>query len=183
MQAPGPTPQDTQRHRAVYARPGLPAFAMHEFDDRLLAGRNPLTVVDVAQLCAAGVTHVLDLREDAEWAASDRFGVEAIDELRRRGVERKAIRVVDQGAPSPEFLDAAVAWIEEIVARAGTRVYVHCRAGRERTAAVLAALLVSRGVSLADALRRVRERCRGVPMTHQVAAVRAWAAARGHADR
>ena len=69
-----PTARDQDRHRSVYATPGLPGFEVHDVDDRLLAGRNPLTVVDAAELSSRGVTHVLDLREEHEWRGAGRFG-------------------------------------------------------------------------------------------------------------
>jgi rhodanese-related sulfurtransferase len=173
-----PTAGDVERHRAVYATPNLPPFEIHEIDDRLRAGRNPLTVVDVAELCVSGITHVLDLRENHEWRAPNRFGAEAVDELQRRGVERRNIVVTDMAAPSQPDLDAAVRWIEAALSKPRTRVFVHCRAGRERTAAILAALLVSRGATLEHALATLKKRAGAAPLPAQLAAVGAWAAAR-----
>ena len=54
-------------HDRIYSTPGLPRFEIHELDDRLLAGRNPLSAIDAQRLVDAGVTHVVDLRESHEW--------------------------------------------------------------------------------------------------------------------
>jgi ADP-ribosylglycohydrolase len=172
------TVQDQERHEAVYATAGLPAFAVHELDDRLLAGRNPLTVVDVARLRRLNVSHVLDLREEKEWRPPGRFGAEAVAAMGPRGIERRNVVVRDVSPPSPKALDEAVAWIDGVVARPGTRVFVHCRAGRERTGSVLAAYFVSHGTSLEAALAFLRERCGAEPLPAQMTAVRAWVAKR-----
>jgi len=178
-----PTARDQNRHRAVYATPGLPGFKVYEVADHLFAGRNPLTVVDVVDLRSRGVTHVLDLREEQEWRGPGRFGAEAVEELGRRGVERHIVAVEDLSPPKPAALDDAVAWIEEVLANPGTKVFVHCRAGRERTGSVLAAVFVARGVLLEDALGIIKERCGAAPLPAQVAAVRSWAAARSLATQ
>jgi protein tyrosine phosphatase (PTP) superfamily phosphohydrolase (DUF442 family) len=175
-----PTRADLDRHRAVYSTPKLPAFSVREFDERLLAGRNPLTVVDVAELRRRGVTHVLDLREDHEWRSPGKFGVEAVDELRRVGLERRNVVIKDVTPPSPKALDEAVSWIEGALAQSATTVFVHCRAGQERTGTVLAAFLLSRGMSFTDALRLLKARCDAEPTPAQEAMVRAWAEGRQH---
>jgi len=33
-------------HDRIYSTPGLPRFEIHELDDLLLAGRNPLSAID-----------------------------------------------------------------------------------------------------------------------------------------
>lgn len=138
MRDAAPTARDQDRHRAVYATPGLPAFQVYDVDDRLYAGRNPLTAVDVAELVRRGVTHVLDLREEHEWRRPGRFGAEAVEALGARGVERRSLVVADLSPPTPAVLDAAVAWIDEVLAKSDAKVFVHCHAGRERTGSVLA---------------------------------------------
>jgi len=178
-----PTARDQERHRAVYATPGLPGFKVYEVGDRLFAGRNPLTVVDVAELRRRGVTHVLDLREEHEWRGPGLFGVEAVEELGKRGVDRLNVVVEDLSPPTPAVLTETVAWIERVLKEAGTKVFVHCRAGRERTGSVLAALLMSRGMPMEHALLALRERCDAAPLPAQVKALRAWAADRAQGSQ
>lgn len=175
---PSPSAANSERHRLVYATPGLPPLAVHGVENQLLAGRNPLTVVDVVELQARGVTHVVDLREDAEWSAPGRFGAEAVAELDVRGIKRLAVPVRDQAAPPGHVLEAAVRWIRDALKAPDAKVFVHCRAGRERTGAVLAAYLVSCGAPLDAALTMLRSRCGAAPLPAQVAAVREWASSR-----
>src|SRR5690606_19313446 len=55
------------RHEEIYGDPRLPRSATWGLAPRSRAGRNPLSERDVEDLAEAGVTHVLDLREEAEW--------------------------------------------------------------------------------------------------------------------
>ncbi len=64
-----------REHDRVYAVPALPAFTFHELDDRLLAGRAPLTKVDVGMLADVGVTRILGLREEHDDLAPELLGV------------------------------------------------------------------------------------------------------------
>ncbi len=56
------------RHKLVYAKPTLPKLGFRQLDHRVLHGRNPLTGKDVEALMEAGVTRVIDLRENHEWS-------------------------------------------------------------------------------------------------------------------
>jgi atypical dual specificity phosphatase len=89
------------------------------------------------------------------------------------GVHMHRIPVHDDLAASDEQLVEAVSWIEERVA-SGTRVYVHCAAGRGRSVSVVCAWLVQRyDLSTDDALRRVQSaRPMAKPTPWQLAAVR-----------
>lgn len=163
-------------HRAVYATPHLPPMNCNWIDHGLLAGRNPLTALDVEWLLARGVTHVLDLREPWEWALP-RFGQEALDALAGR-VLRRHIPVVDMGPPTPDQFDEAVAFLEETLQDPANVVYVHCRAGAERTAAILVAFHAHRhGLGYDAALQELRRRRPLLnPLPVQEAATRRWLA-------
>lgn len=127
------------RHAAVYATPGLPPFAHWRASARLLVGRNPLTERDAAELAALGVTHVLDLREPDEWSGPGVFGSEALAGLAARGIARKNVPIQDLTAPTLAQFAETAAWLDEVMRRRRTRVYVHCRAGLQRTPTILAA--------------------------------------------
>lgn len=126
------------RHYDIYMTPGLPAFEFNRIDERLYAGRNPLTAMDVDQLTALGITHVLDLREPLEWQ-QPRFGHEALDAMESGGLVRRHLPVADGGVPTPTDLDLATWFIREVLADPQAKLYIHCRAGIERTSAVLVA--------------------------------------------
>ncbi|HSM50616.1 MAG TPA: dual specificity protein phosphatase family protein [Thermoanaerobaculia bacterium] len=166
------------RHATIYSKPGLPAFEHWQVAPRLRAGRNPLSELDLRQLAALGVTHVLDLREEAEWAAPGNWGEDAVIAIPRLGLGRLHLPVRDGGAPAVETLAAAVEWIEEVLATPGTAVYVHCRAGLERTASVLVAWRARRdGSTLEEALGALGEAgYPGAPLRNQKGAVRAFLA-------
>jgi protein tyrosine phosphatase (PTP) superfamily phosphohydrolase (DUF442 family) len=172
------------RHAAIYAKPGLPAFAHWEVAPGLWAGRNPLSEIDVRELSALGVTHVLDLREESEWTGPGRVGAEAVEAISRLSFTRLHLPVPDEHAPSVATLAAAVDWIDEAIATPGASVYLHCRAGLERTASVLVAWRARRDGSTPeaalDALRKAGYP--GAPLRDQAAAVRAFLAGISHSD-
>jgi len=164
-------------HDRTYSTPGLPRFEIHELNERLLAGRNPLSAIDAQRLVDAGVTHVVDLREPQEWEAAGRFGRGAVEELGVLGIGRLHVPVTDGGAPSTGALDAAVRWISRVTEQDGSRIFVHCRAGQERTAAVLAAYIASHWVlTLDQAIDWLAAQYGGRPLPPQEQAVREWLA-------
>jgi atypical dual specificity phosphatase len=62
----------------------------------------------------------------------------------------------DMTAPSQEELDRAVGILRRALA-SGLGVAVYCRAGLGRTGTILAAYLVARGASAAEAIRTIRK--------------------------
>jgi ADP-ribosyl-[dinitrogen reductase] hydrolase len=161
------------RHRLVYDRP-LPEFQTRELDGGLLYGRNPLTAKDVELLSAAGVNTVLDLREDHEWTRPNRYGREAIAASDWCGIKRESVAIVDGDAPSVDQLDLTWRVLSEGLAEGS--VYVHCRAGIERTGAVIVAYQARRdGLSLDETLERLNQsNAQLYPLPHQVQVVRQW---------
>lgn len=164
------------RHRLVYRKPSLPKLEMFEAGDALVAGRNPLTGEDVAALLECGVTAVLDLREELEWTRPGFFGRDAVAALSWCDVRRLNLPIPDGGAPRAEDLDQACAFLDDQLAEAQAKAYVHCRAGRERTAAVLVAWVARRhGIGYDAALERIRASgCPAGPLPGQERAVRRW---------
>lgn len=165
-----------RRHFEVYGAEGLPAFEYCPVEERVFAGRNPLTARDVETLAAAGVTHLLDLRQPWEWEQAGRFGRDAVAAMERAGMRRLHLPVRDGSAPSASELEAARAFIDEALADPTARVFAHCRAGRERTAAVLVASYACRyNVTYEEALAALRQnRPLLSPLAGQEQAVRAW---------
>src|SRR5262249_6017467 len=135
----------------------------------------PLTARDVQLLAAEGVTHVLDLREEHEWSPP-KAGREALQAMERFGMKRLNVPVEDATAPSTADLNAACRFIDEALQDPEARVFVHCRGGRERTAAVLVCHYARRhGVPWNEALAALRK---GRPelrlLRDQERAVREW---------
>lgn len=175
---PGASRQEAvaRRHAAIYADRRLPRFHVWRIESRLHAGRNPLSEADILDLRALGVTHLLDLREEREWRDPGRVGGEALDAIERLRLRRRWVPIPDGGIPEPVPLRRAADWLDTVLAATDTVVFVHCRAGLERTAAVLAAWLGRRDrVGLAEALTRLRRfGYPGAPLPAQAAAVEAF---------
>jgi protein-tyrosine phosphatase len=94
---------------------------------------------------AAGITHIVDLRE--ETLADARM----LDEL---GIVCRHVPVPDRGPPSTQQLVAVAEWLDEQDPDA--RLYVHCKGGFGRAATMAVGLLVLRGSALDDAVEQVR---------------------------
>jgi len=136
----------------------------------LLAGRMPHAAAHVEALHAEGVVTVINLCEDHEYWDGERAAVEAA--FRAAGIAEHRLPVHDGASIPAAVLDRAVE------AAGDETTYVHCRGGRERSAAVAVALLATRRQisvdrALADAAARWPT-CR--PLPWQIAGVRAWAA-------
>lgn len=131
-----------------------------------LAGSGrPASADALAALAASGVRVLLNL---GEHPLPD-------DELARAGLQATELPIADFTAPTLAQLDAATAVIEQAVT-SGRPVAVCCGAGLGRTGTVLAAALVRRGRSAADAIAEVRAHRPGsVETPEQEAAVAAFA--------
>ena len=110
----------------------------------LLMGRI-LDNVEAEELLACGVAAVLDLT--AEFSE--------VELLRRTGYYN--LPILDLTAPTPEQLRSAVDFIRENAVTG--IVYVHCKIGYSRTAAVVGAYLMAAGhvTDADDAMARLRE--------------------------
>ena len=142
-------------------------FGFAKVGDDLLMGAYPQDADDVAALKAAGVTAVFNLVQDVEYErAGGRDACAAA--LARAGIREERLELIDYGSLPPGQLDLAaetvLGWLEE-----GECVYVHCRAGMQRSAVVAAAIVaLHEGLEPLDALQRVRERNpRADPLSHQ----------------
>ena len=116
-------------------------FGFAEVGDGLLVGAYPLDAEDVAEIAGAGVDVVYNLVEDEEYEAGERDTATAA--LAAAGVSERRLPLVDYGNVPEAALDRAV---DEVLGdlEAGRRVYVHCRAGWQRSATVAAGVLALR---------------------------------------
>ena len=148
-------------------------FGFAEVGDGLLVGAYPLDAEDVAEIAGAGVDVVYNHVEDEEYEAGERDTATAA--LAAAGVSEKRLPLVDYGNVPEAALDRAV---DEVLGdlEAGRRVYVHCRAGWQRSATVAAGVLALReGLPIEDALAVLRERKpTAEPLGHQRAELLAW---------
>jgi ADP-ribosylglycohydrolase len=178
-EVPLPTDSDPEAEAIGYVMPILRHFTCDEIAPGVFAGRAPIFRRDVWKLRSLGITHILDLREDLEWDGPGRRGGSAIDEIDAFGMSRLRVAIRDMGTPKPSDLDQAVAYLDAAL-HLGGRVYLHCRAGVQRTGAIAAAWYARReGCSVDEAIERLRQRRPDLePMVFQVAAARAWLAER-----
>jgi ADP-ribosyl-[dinitrogen reductase] hydrolase len=148
-------------------------FGFAEVGDGLLVGAYPLDAEDVAEIAGAGVDVVYNLVEDEEYEAGERDTATAA--LAAAGVSERRLPLVDYGNVPEAALDRAV---DEVLGdlEAGRRVYVHCRAGWQRSATVAAGVVALReGLPIEDALAVLRERKpTAEPLGHQRADLLAW---------
>ena len=153
-------------------------FGFGEVADDLLVGAYPQDARDVAALRDEGVTRVFNLVRDVEY--EEESGREACAAaLDAAGIQEERVEIEDYGSLLPGQIERAVgvvgAWLEQ-----GERVYLHCRAGWQRSAAVAAGVVAVRdGVGIDEALARIRERKpTAEPLRHQRADLARWWKAR-----
>jgi protein-tyrosine phosphatase len=106
---------------------------LYVVDSHVWRGAHP-SAAGYANLAAAGVTTVVDLRAEDDAAASDRVATES-------GLTVVHLPVRDGQVPSEQ----QVARFGDIVSQADGVVFVHCGAGVGRTGAMVAAYLVDTG--------------------------------------
>jgi protein-tyrosine phosphatase len=156
-------------------------FRAYGFADVLhgfVIGAYPLDADDVAMLEWMRIERVLNLVEDSEYADGQREAVQAA--LAKAGIEEHRVRLVDYGGLPMEGLEQAISEVVQWLAE-GRRVYAHCRAGWQRSAAVAAGVVAVRdGVSILRALDYVRARKPTAdPLPHQREDLLRWWDQRG----
>jgi protein-tyrosine phosphatase len=141
-------------------------YAFADVLDDLLVGAYPLDAADVAVLEGLGIQKILNLVEDEEYEAGQRAIV--AQALAEAGIEEDRLSMPDFGHLPPDALEAAVqkvvGWLKD-----DQRVYVHCRAGWQRSPAVAAGVVaLYDGLDIEAALARVRTRKPSAdPLEHQ----------------
>jgi len=152
-------------------------YGFADVHDQLVIGAYPLDAGDVDTLARMGVTRVLNLTEDAEYPPGARAEVQAA--LARAAIAEYRVPFGDFGSLPSEPLERAVSLVESWLRDDGLG-YVHCRAGRQRSAAVAAgALAAAEGLGIEDALRLVhRRKPTAEPLPHQLQDLRSWWAQR-----
>jgi atypical dual specificity phosphatase len=152
-------------------------YGFSDVHDYLVVGAVPLDASDVDALAALGVTRVLNLVEDQEYPPKARRKVTRA--LAAAGIREERLSSEDFGSLSTDLLGDASqlvnAWLDD-----GETVYLHCRAGWQRSVTVAGAVLATRlDIDPDDALRRIQERKPSAePLPHQREDLLAWWRAR-----
>lgn len=141
--------------------------------DGLLIGALPLDDEDVDDLRQMTVTRVLNLVEDQEYPPGRRAAVQRA--LDRAGIEEQRMQLTDFGRLPADRLEPAVQTVVGWL-RQDQLVYLHCRAGRQRSAAVAAgAVAVHDGLGIDQALAQIQRRQPSAdPLPQQQEDLRAW---------
>ncbi len=106
-----------------------------------------LLIDQYAELRRRGVTHVVDLRDEA---SDDAGSLEAL------GFRWLRLPVPDRRAPTDIQLAELITWLDaDADPNVDQAVYVHCQAGLGRTPTVAMALLMQHDLTLAEAHRMV----------------------------
>jgi atypical dual specificity phosphatase len=148
-------------------------YGFAEIVDHLLIGAFPRDAADVEMLAWLKIDRVLNLVADREYAPEEREEVSAA--YAEAGIEEQRIEFVDFGHLPGEEVEAAVrivlGWLAE-----GHHIYLHCRAGRQRSAAIAAGVVAIREqIDLRDALRFVHaQKPSADPLPHQRRDLREW---------
>jgi atypical dual specificity phosphatase len=152
-------------------------YGLARIYNNLLIGAYPLDGDDVATLEQMGVSQVVNLVEDSEYGPGQRDEVALT--LERAGLRESRVNLTDFGDLPAERFDHAVREVLDSLDR-GRRTYVHCRAGRQRSAAVAAGVVAVRsGMDIDNAVEFIRtRRPKADPLPHQRDDLRAWWASR-----
>lgn len=148
-------------------------YGFADIYDGLVVGAIPLDTEDVRTLDWIGVTRVLNLVADKEYVDGSRPIVTMA--LSDAGIHEHRVPIADFGSlPEAALAEATTVvnrWLDE-----GVTVYVHCRAGWQRSAAVAAGVLAIRErVDVDSALRMVQSRRPSAnPLPHQRDDLRRW---------
>jgi protein-tyrosine phosphatase len=149
------------------------SYGFADVQDKLLVGAYPLDHEDVGMLEWMKIERVLNLVEDDEYDPGVRGEVAAA--LAAAGIEERRTSFTDYGRLPAAELEVAVGevldWLEQ-----GHRVYLHCRAGWQRSAAVAAGVVAIReGVEIEQALDLVCQRKPSAdPLPQQREDLRQW---------
>ncbi len=114
-------------------------------DPSVLLGARPLAR-DVKTLSDLGVKAIVNTCEEfsGHTALYEQFGIRQL-----------YIPTTDFQPPSPDQIDQAVSFIDDAIAR-GEQVYVHCKAGRARSATVVLCWMIhSRNMTAAQAQQKL----------------------------
>jgi atypical dual specificity phosphatase len=152
-------------------------YGFGAIDAQLLTGAVPIDARDVAALHAAGVTAVLNLCQATEYEDGARAQVEVA--YADAGISEQRFETIDYGHLPPGLLEQASGAALELIAD-GEVVYLHCRAGWQRSATVAAATIARRDDVEPDAALGVVRLARPVtqPLGHQLEDLWRWWRAR-----
>eukprot|EP00470_Lotharella_oceanica_P013953 CAMPEP_0170182630 /NCGR_PEP_ID=MMETSP0040_2-20121228/28416_1 /TAXON_ID=641309 /ORGANISM="Lotharella oceanica, Strain CCMP622" /LENGTH=163 /DNA_ID=CAMNT_0010428115 /DNA_START=57 /DNA_END=545 /DNA_ORIENTATION=- len=115
-----------------------PPFNYSKMGENLYLGRQPATLANIEELKSLGITAVVSCLEPWEFLVP-------LEKYRAQGWTCLPIRVLDFCAPDDEDIETAVKFIDSHITEG--KVYVHCNAGKGRSAVVVAAYMMTKSNS------------------------------------
>lgn len=169
----GPSPSTTVGGVSAWFR----QYGCDVVEKGLVIGAVPRDAEDVATLVGLGVTRVVCLVADGEYATGERAAV--AEAYAAAGIAESRVPSQDFGALGPATLERSSGLVAAAL-RDGETLYLHCRAGWQRSAVTAAAALSRRtGVPPERTLEQVRaRRPDACPLPHQVEDLERWWTAR-----
>ena len=157
-------------------------FGFADVYDGFLVGAIPLDTEDVRTLEWLGVGRILNLVDDKEYVDGSRPIVRMA--LNDAGIQEHRLPIPDFGSLPSETLEEATTVVNRWIDDRET-VYLHCRAGWQRSAAVAAGVVALREqVDIDSALRMVQSRRPSAnPLPHQRDDLRHWWSSRAESVR
>jgi protein-tyrosine phosphatase len=122
------------------------SYPLRWITEDLAVGYAPKSIDDLAVIKDQGIGAIMNL-------CAECYDLQEIEE--RNGFEVYYLPVQDQGAPEIAETEKAFAWIDKHLP-SGHKVLVHCRYGIGRTGTFVAAYLLKKGLSLEDALEKIK---------------------------
>ena len=149
------------------------SYGFADVFEGLLIGAYPLDDADVSMLASVGIERVLNLAEESEYQPRDRKAVETA--LEAAGIEEHRLPLPDYGGLPPGLIERAVQEMLDWL-RADKRIYLHCRAGWQRSAALAAGVVaIHEHMDIDEALALVQSRKPSAdPLPHQREDLRRW---------
>jgi atypical dual specificity phosphatase len=145
-------------------------------DEPVLLGSHNPTTQELEALYRAGCRTIISLLDETEQGPHyDPGAVQAL------GYQRYTIPIRDYQTPTLDQIRHFLLLVEQAALRG--QVIVHCQAGLGRTGTMGAAYWIVRGLSVEQAITRVRQGNPGaVVTTEQERSLAAWAAAMGGSE-
>lgn len=129
------------KRTGVFTPEGSRKFDFDDVGHGILLGRQPRDIKDLEVLKERGVIAIVTLNEPWEL-----FIPELGKSIETLGMKHLHIKTADFQAPAEASLIEAVQFLQLQLQNSGSKVFVHCNAGRGRSAVVAAAYLLCKDV-------------------------------------
>ncbi|MCA9913710.1 MAG: dual specificity protein phosphatase family protein [Anaerolineae bacterium] len=139
--------------RFVREYTGLPYERFSRITPQIYLGGQP-QAARLKALAARGITAVVNMRSEYQYPQETQWGA----------MKYLHLPTTDHTAPTLDHLFEGVTFIEEQVAKGG-KVYIHCWEGLGRGPSMTAAYFISQGLSLDEALAKIRRVRRFIHLT------------------